>query len=81
MPPKSEIEVAFADFSSTFTVLPVLEALSVELALPDPQAAMEHASTAASEPAAILRKAFIVFVSLVVLLFLESTTWKRNGVT
>ena len=44
--PKSAKEVAFADFSSIFTALPEVESAE-ESVLPDPQAAMEKARTAA----------------------------------
>ena len=53
--PKSAKEVAFADFSSIFTALPEVESAE-ESVLPDPQAAMEKARTAAREPAASLRR-------------------------
>ena len=53
--PKSANEVAFADFSSTFTALPEVESAE-ESVLSDPQAAMEKARTAAREPAASLRR-------------------------
>lgn len=52
-----------ADFSFTVTALPVLSPVPSEEALLEPQAAIENASTAAREPAAILRRLFIMFLS------------------
>ena len=62
MVPKSAREVALADFSFTVTALPVLSPVPSEEALLEPQAAIENASTAAREPAAILRRLFIMFL-------------------
>lgn len=72
MVPKSAREVALADFSFTVTALPVLSPVPSEEALLEPQAAIENASTAAREPAAILRRLFIMFLFLNII---QTTVW------
>ena len=65
--PKSASEVAAADFSFTFTALPEAESpLAAVPPLPEPQAAIDRARTAAREPAASFCREFIRIIPFLI---------------